>query len=84
MPKKKTRVARNRRPATRHERSTFPVLLVLVMGLVILGMFNYLAVLVAGSIIFAGFFGWLWWTRRAAAAPKTKKIIPARRKPRKR
>lgn len=83
MPKNKKRVTRSRRPALRRERSTFPVLLVLVMCLVILGMFSYLAVLVAGSLIFVGFFGWLWWTRRATASSTHKKKA-ARRKSRKR
>jgi len=86
MPKKKTRVARTRQTPPSRERSAFPILLVLVMGVVVLGMFQYFAVLVAGSVIFVGFFGWLWWTRRAAAAAANKKKAAPRgkRKPRKR
>jgi hypothetical protein len=87
MPKKKTRVTRTRRVPPSRERSAFPILLVLVMGMIVLGMFQYFAVLVAGSVIFVGFFGWLWWTRRAAsaAATKTKKAAPrGKRKHRKR
>ena len=45
---------------------TFPVLMMLVLGVVILGLFNYSAMLVVGSAIFAGFFGWRWWKRRGA------------------
>jgi len=84
MPKKKIRVTRTRQKPPSREHSVFPILLILVMGVVVLGMFQYLAVLVAGSAIFVGFFGWLWWTRRAAAATAAKKKTPARgkRKPR--
>jgi len=83
MPKKKTRVIRNRQAPRSHERSTFPILLILVMGMIVLGMFQYFAVLVAGSAIFVGFFGWLWWTQRAAAATATKKKRAALRGKRK-
>jgi len=84
MPKKKTRVTRTRQTPSNHERSTFPILVILVMGVIVLGMFQYTGLLVAGSAIFVGFFGWLWWMRRTAAASKTKKKAPARgkRKPR--
>ena len=84
MPKKKTRVTRTRQTPSNHERSTFPILVILVMGVIVLGMFQYTGLLVAGSAIFVGFFGWLWWTRRTAATSKTKKKAPARgkRKPR--
>ena len=84
MPKKKTRVTRTRQTPSDHERATFPILVILVMGVIVLGMFQYTGLLVAGSAIFVGFFGWLWWTRRTAAASKTKKKAPARgkRKPR--
>jgi len=80
MPKKKTRVTRTRSAPADRERMAFPILVVLVMGIIISGMFLYTGLLVVGSVIFAGFFGWLWWSRRAAAATKT----PARgqRKPR--
>ncbi len=64
MPKKITRGPRNRRTPPDNERMTFPILLLLVMGVVVLGMFNYFAMLVAGSAIFAGFFGWRWWKQR--------------------
>lgn len=78
MPKKKTRVTRTRSAPS--ERMAFPILVILVMGVIIAGMFLYTGLLVAGSAIFVGYFGWLWWARRAAAATKT----PARgqRKPR--
>ena len=84
MPKNKKRVARSRQTPPDRERMAFPMLLVLVMGVIVLGMFQYSALLVAGSAIFVGFFGWLWWTRRGAAASATKKKAPARgkRKPR--
>ena len=85
MAKNKTRVRRSRQTPPNHERSTFPILVILVMGVIVLGMFEYSALLVAGSAIFVGFFGWLWWTRRAAAtASATKRKAPARgkRKPR--
>jgi uncharacterized iron-regulated membrane protein len=58
----------------------FPMLFVLVMGVIALGMFHYSALLAAGSAIFVGFFGWLWWKRRTAAAPRTKMKAPARGK----
>jgi len=80
MPKKKTRVTRTRQTSSNHERSAFPILLILVMGIIVLGMFQYTALLVAGSAIFVGFFGWLWWTRRAAAASKANKKAAARGK----
>jgi len=84
MAKKKTRVTRTRKTPPHHERSTFPILVILVMGVIVLGMFQYTGLLVAGSAIFVGFFGWLWWTRRTAAASAAKKKAPARakRKPR--
>jgi hypothetical protein len=64
MPKKKTRSPGRRKTPPDHERMTFPVLMMLVLGVVILGLFNYSAMLVVGSAIFAGFFGWRWWKRR--------------------
>jgi hypothetical protein len=84
MAKNKTRVRRRRQTPPNHERSTFPMLVILVMGVIVLGMFEYSALLVAGSAIFVGFFGWLWWTRRAATAAAAKRKAPARakRKPR--
>ena len=80
MAKKKTRVTRSRQTPSDHERTTFPILLILVMGVIVLGVFQYTALLVAGCAIFVGFFGWLWWTRRTAAASKSKKKAPARGK----
>jgi hypothetical protein len=84
MPINRIRVTRTRRSPPNHERTAFPILLILVMGVIVLGMFQYTALLVAGSAIFVGFFGWLWWTRRAAAASAAKKKAPARgqRRPR--
>jgi hypothetical protein len=84
MPKKKTRVTRARSTSPHHDRTTFPILVILVMGVIVLGMFQYTGLLVVGSAIFVGFFGWLWWTRRNAAAAVPKKKAPARgtRKPR--
>jgi hypothetical protein len=84
MPKKKSRVTRTRQTPSDHERSAFPILVILVMGVIVLGMFQYTGLLVIGSAIFVGFFGWLWWTRRTAAASVPKKKVPARakRKPR--
>ena len=84
MAKNKTRVRRSRQTPPNHERTTFPILVVLVMGVIVLGMFQYTGLLVAGSAIFVGFFGWLWWTRRAATAAAAKRKTPARakRKPR--
>ena len=64
MPKKKTRTPHRRR-APDKERMTFPILVVLVLGVILLGLLSYTAMLVAGSVIFAGFFGWRWWKRRA-------------------
>ena len=84
MAKNKTRVRRSRQTPPNHERTAFPILVVLVMGVIVLGMFEYSALLVAGSAIFVGFFGWLWWTRRAATATAARRKTPARgkRKPR--
>ena len=86
MPKKKTRVTRVRSTPPNHDRRTFPILVILVMGVIVLGMFQYTGLLVVGSAIFVGFFGWLWWTRRNTNTPVTKKKTPARsrRKPRSR
>jgi len=84
MQKKKTRVTRSRSTPRHHDRTTFPILVILVMGVIVLGMFQYTGLLVVGSAIFVGFFGWLWWTRHTAAAFAAKKKAPARakRKPR--
>ena len=84
MPKKKIRVTRTRQSPPNHDRRTFPILVILVMGVIVLGMFQYTGLLVVGSAIFAGFFGWLWWARRTAAAAVAKRKAPARarRKPR--
>jgi hypothetical protein len=81
---KKTRITRTRPTPPHHDRRTFPILVILVMGVIVLGMFQYTGLLVVGSAIFAGFFGWLWWTRRTATAAVPKKKAPARaqRKPR--
>ena len=84
MAQKKTRVTHARQSPSNRERMAFPILLVLVMGVVVFGMFFYTGLLVAGSVIFVGFFGWLWWKRRAAVTSPPKKKAPARskRKPR--
>jgi Flp pilus assembly protein TadB len=86
MTKKKTRNSRTKQTPLNHDRKTFPILVILVMVVIVLGMFQYTGLLVAGSVIFAGFFGWLWWTRRAAPAVATKKQAAPRgkHKPRKR
>jgi hypothetical protein len=80
MAKKKTRVPQPVTPP-HHDRTTFRLV---ILGGVVLGMFQYTGLLVVGSVIFVGFFGWLWWTRRTAAASVPKKKVPARakRKPR--
>ena len=65
MARMRTRVRRARHASPKIKRMAFPILLILVMGVIVLGMFQYVALLAAGSVIFAGFFGWLWWTRRA-------------------
>ena len=70
MPKKKTRVPRHRRTQPDNERLTFPILIILVLGVILLGLFSYIAMLVAGSAIFAGFFGWRWWKQRAERGAK--------------
>ena len=80
MAKNKTRVRRSRQTPPNHERSTFPILVILVMGVIVLGMFEYSVLLVAGSAIFVGFFGWLWSTRRATTASAAKRKAPARGK----
>jgi len=80
MAQKKTRVTPTRQTPPHHDRMTFPILVILVMVVIVLGMFQYSALLVAGSVIFVGFFGWLWWTRRAAVTSPSKKKSPARRK----
>ena len=84
MQKKKTRVTRSRSTPRHHDRTTFPILVILVMGVIVLGMFQYTGLLVVGSAIFVGFFGWLWWTRRNARVSASKRKAPARsqRKPR--
>jgi hypothetical protein len=83
MPKTNNRVARIRQTPPNHERTAFPILVVLVMGVIVLGMFQYTGLLIAGSTIFVGFFGWLWWARRAAAATSIKKAPKrGKRKPR--
>jgi hypothetical protein len=80
MTKKKTRVARTRATPPSHDRRTFPILVILVMGVIVLGMFQYTGLLVAGSAIFAGYFGWLWWQRRAAVTSPPGKKSPTRGK----
>jgi len=78
MPKKKIRIARARPSPAERERKAFPILVILVMGVIVLGMFQYTVLLVAGSAMFVGFFGWRWWTRRAAPASTAKTKAPAR------
>ena len=70
MPKKKTRVPRHRRTQPDNERLAFPILIILVLGVILLGLFSYIAMLVAGSAVFAGFFGWRRWKRRAGRGVK--------------
>ena len=70
MPKKKTSVPRHRRTPPDNDQATFPILIVLVLGVILLGLFSYTAMLVAGSAIFAGFFGWRWWKQRAERGAK--------------
>jgi hypothetical protein len=84
MAKKKTRGTRTRQTPPHHDRTTFPILVILVMGVIVLGMFQYTGLLVVGSAIFVGFFGWRWWTRRNTTSFVAKKQTPARgkRKPR--
>jgi hypothetical protein len=83
MAKNKTRVRRSRQTLPSHERTTFPILVILVMSVIVLGMFQYTVLLIVGSAIFVGFFGWLWWTRHAAtAAAKRKTPARGKRKPR--
>ena len=54
MAQRKTRVITSRQTPSRRERMAFPILLVLVMGVVVFGMFFYTGLLVAGSVIFVG------------------------------
>ena len=68
MPKKKSRASRRR--AQVDERWTFPIFVLLVLGVMLLGLLSYTAVLVAGSAISAGYFGWQWWQRRARGGAK--------------
>ena len=70
MPKKKTRVPRHRRTQPDNERLVFPVLIILVLGVILLGLFSYTAMLVAGSAIFVGFFGWRRWKQRTGRGAK--------------
>jgi hypothetical protein len=79
MAQKKTRVTSARQSPANRERMAFPILLVLVMGVVVFGMFFYTGLLVAGSVIFVGFFGWLWWTQRHAASTRHHKPTKRRR-----
>lgn len=80
MARMRTRVKRARHASPKIKRMAFPILLILVMGVIVLGMFQYVALLAAGSVIFAWFFGWLWWTRRATTAAVTTRKAPARGK----
>ena len=82
MAQRKPRVTPSRRSPSNRERSAFPILLVLVMGVVVSGMFFYTGLLVVGSVIFVGFFGWLWWTRRRAAPTAASARKPKPAKPR--
>jgi len=62
----RTRNPPSRRPA-RPERNNwqlFLLLVPLVLAVVIFGNLAYGWMLAIGSAIFAGFFGWLWWSRR--------------------
>jgi hypothetical protein len=82
MAQKIPRTTRTRRTPSNRERSTFPILIVLVMGVIVSGMFFYTGLLVVGSVIFVGFFGWLWWTRyqAASAAAAARQRKPAKRR----
>lgn len=84
MAQKKTRVPSARQTPSNRERMAFPILLVLVMGVIVIGMFQYTGLLVAGSVIFVGFFGWLWWTRRHAASAHNHRPVKRRRNHKKR
>jgi Flp pilus assembly protein TadB len=80
MAKKKSRVTPTRKSPANRERMAFPILLVMVMVTIVFGMFFYTGLLVAGSVIFAGYFGWLWWRRRAVRTSVSKTKSPARKK----
>lgn len=77
MAKSRTRTPR-RRPV-RPDRAywqLFLLLVPLVLAVVIFGNLAYGWMLAVGSAIFAGFFGWLWWSRHQqqhAPARKTRK-----------
>jgi hypothetical protein len=67
-------------PSPSHELLTFPVLIMLVAGIVVFGVFHYSLMLAVLSAVFVGFFGWLWWWRRSQAMT-TPARKPARRRP---
>ncbi len=67
---------RKRRPPQRRQSLTkhplaFPILIALVAGFVVLGVFQYTLSVAVGSAIVVGFFAWRWWQR--AAKPGAKK-----------
>jgi fatty acid desaturase len=67
MPKPRRRKPR---PELLKDPIAFPTLLVLVAAVVALGFFEYWLLLVLGSAIFVGFFGWRGWRRAARAGSK--------------
>lgn len=82
MANKKIRKTSRRQSDAQREHLAFPILLVLVMSVIVFGMFQYLGLLVLGSVVFVGFFGWRWWSRRAPAAAAAHKGNSKRRRKR--
>ncbi len=69
---------RKRRPAQRRQSLTkhplaFPILMALVAGFIVLGVFQYTLSVALGSAFVAGFIAWRWWQGLAPARPKKAK-----------
>jgi lipopolysaccharide export LptBFGC system permease protein LptF len=65
---------RKRRPAQRRQSLTkhplaFPILMALVAGFIVLGVFQYTLSVALGSAFVAGFIAWRWWQGLAPARP---------------
>lgn len=73
MPKpprrRKRRQPQRQQSLTKHPLA-FPILIALVAGFIVLGVFQYTLSVAVGSAIVVGYFAWRWWQRADKAEPK--------------
>ncbi len=59
-----------RRPTLSKDPLAFPILVALVAGFIVLGVFQYTLSVALASAAAVGFFAWRWWQRTAETQPK--------------